>query len=1172
MGKVTRWIGFGKRITAVLLTVVLLLAVVPYADSVSSAEAPDYDLPWLWPVPGSYKLNSLDYYYGGGLHNQGQCIDIGANGFTGSNRLDVVSATDGRVHYIQSKYDETTNKGSGWGNYVVVETGNFKIVYAHLKTITCDYGEIKAGDVIGKMGNTGTSTGVHLHLQAYPTKEGYTSTSIRVFDQYFTNPLYYEKFQFMKGLKTYSILYGDRIAKYYTNTSGSYYTYSGGLDYDFDIVPASAAVKVVNSSGASLRSLPVKDNAYNVDTYTKDSIVKIQGGYTDAYGDLWLLVSNTDEGKTWLHSEDVGFYEYRSSVTLKNAVLPQGSYNAFHELPFSGVLESQNRMISLTLRLLSDGITVASAVKTIDATAYDLSGLLQSSGVLNQLEDGTYTLELSVAETALYPGADASTLETVIAVSEFSINDTVTDEIAPFIEAISVVYVSSELVTIRVTASDNVAMDKVSVTFTSSLSGGAKTFLAEKTDSGYLLEVDASELDGAGEFTVEAVASDAYGNTSSATRIVEIPEGGLFESWIVVNGPLSVRADHTTESKRIKNLSVGDVIAVTEIFVGEKYVWGKSADGWSALDFCQYQNGNLYEIRFDLNGGEGDLPLTLPKSFGAGVTLPEAVPTKKGCTFLGWAVSSDAATPDYVAGDVYTADESVTLFAVWSDTVSPVIWDVTVTPEGWTNGAVTVKVNASDNSDSLFYSFDGGKSWRKDGNLILTQNRLIAARNIAVKDGFGNVTYYDNAVSVDRIDTLPPNVMDAKIDLAVGEGGVVFTCDGVNDAQSGIARYELLFSKTGDFSDTVEVIVTDGQKVTLEEGLYYAKMKAFDVAGNSVTVSLDRFLVGDEYQLGTPTDLQMVKTSTAGTELKWSAVTDADSYVLSLSLDKNFTNPIEITVDKPGTTVTGLANAKYYARVMAKSAIGSVKPSEWSTSISFHTRSEDNTIHAFPGIVGMAVDHGAGTATWTSPYNASSLNLTVTADPTAAVTYWTDKECRTSVDAETVSAYPFVVDTLVLYIRVEAENGEARVYTLTVTRDAVDILPNGDVDITVDDTYLYVGEISITADRIIEGLEIKDGISILDADGNRLNGTDTLVGTGATIVLEGRSGVLRSLVIILRGDLDGDGVVTVSDATTIHKLSNGMLISKSELDLPAGDMNGDGKLSAADAYLAHIRA
>ncbi len=1170
MGKVYRWFGLGKRLIAALMTVVVLLTIVPYADRVSSAESTDYDLPWLWPVPGSYKLNSLDYYYGGGLHNQGQCIDIGANGYTGSNRLDVVSATSGTVHYIQNKYNETNNRGSGWGNYVIVRSGNINIVYGHLKTITCDYGEIKAGDVIGKMGNTGNSTGVHLHVQAYPVGSGSSSTAIHVFDQYFTNPLYVERFQFMKGLKTYSKRYGEWIAAHYTNTSGLYYTYSGGLESDFEITPVSAAVKVVNSSGASVRSLPLADNAYNVDTFAKGTIVKVIGSYTDAYGELWLLVSNTEEGKTWLYAGDVGFYEHRSSVTLSNAVLPHGSYDSFYELPFAGDLHSVNVMESMTLTLQSEGETVASVVKVIGDTSFRMEGLLHDSHLLDSLEGGSYTLVISVAETATYPGADAERFEAVLATSEFSVNDTVTDDVAPFIEAISVVYVSSEAVTLRVSATDNVKLDKVSVVFTDSANGETKTFLAEETDNGYLLEVDVSELMGAGEYTAEAIAVDAFGNTSSSIRVLEIPENSLFESWIVVEGPLNVRAEPNTSSKRIKKLSTGDVIAVTEIIVGDKYIWGKSTDGWSALNYCRYQNGALYEIRLDLNGGSSDMPSTLYKNFGSEILLPDETPVRMGCAFLGWAVSSDATSAEYHAGDVYSADESITLFAVWSDTESPVIRDVTVTPDGWTNGAATVKVNASDNGGILYYSFDGGKSWRKDGTLILTQNRRIAERNIMVKDAFGNTTCYETAVSIDRIDTVPPNVLDANVDLTVGETGITFSCDGITDAQSGIARYELVLAFREDFSDAQTMPVTSGQKIPLTSGIYYAKLKVYDGAGNVENIVLNRFLVGDSFQLKQPTDIRVVKTSAAGTELSWTSVTNADTYVVSLGLNKNFSDAIEITVDKTTATITNLANAKYYCRIMAKSNINEIAPSEWSSSISFNTRSEDNAIYDVPHIVGAVVDNEKNTVTGTTSYLTEMLNLTVTVDPTATVTYWSDENCQHAIKKESIAAYPFTESTLTLYILVTAENGNERLYTVNVTRDSVDIIPDGELEMVVEGNYLLIHDHYFTADRIISGLVIQDGVSVYSVDGVLLNDDEQYVGSGCTIVLEGAAGVLRSLTILISGDMDGDGIVTIHDATTIHKLSNGMWISEHEWDLAAGDMDKDGKLSAADAYLAHL--
>lgn len=55
----------------------------------------------------------------------------------------------------------------GYGNYVVIENAEgFRSVYAHCDTITVSIGQsVTRGEVIATAGNTGTSTGSHLHLE-----------------------------------------------------------------------------------------------------------------------------------------------------------------------------------------------------------------------------------------------------------------------------------------------------------------------------------------------------------------------------------------------------------------------------------------------------------------------------------------------------------------------------------------------------------------------------------------------------------------------------------------------------------------------------------------------------------------------------------------------------------------------------------------------------------------------------------------------------------------------------------------------------------------------------------------------------------------------------------------------------------------------------------------------
>ncbi len=52
------------------------------------------------------------------------------------------------------------------GNYIIVEQGNVSTVYTHLKTSNVKIGDtVSAGDKIGEVGNSGMSTGAHLHFE-----------------------------------------------------------------------------------------------------------------------------------------------------------------------------------------------------------------------------------------------------------------------------------------------------------------------------------------------------------------------------------------------------------------------------------------------------------------------------------------------------------------------------------------------------------------------------------------------------------------------------------------------------------------------------------------------------------------------------------------------------------------------------------------------------------------------------------------------------------------------------------------------------------------------------------------------------------------------------------------------------------------------------------------------
>ncbi|MFH1958947.1 MAG: M23 family metallopeptidase [Patescibacteria group bacterium] len=102
---------------------------------------------FVWPTSGRITQNYRFYH---------KAIDI-ANKSSSS-----ILAADGGVVIGAGWLD-----GYGYGNRVIIDHGNgFVTLYAHLSMAQVKAGQrVNRGDVIGQMGSTGRSTGVHLHFE-----------------------------------------------------------------------------------------------------------------------------------------------------------------------------------------------------------------------------------------------------------------------------------------------------------------------------------------------------------------------------------------------------------------------------------------------------------------------------------------------------------------------------------------------------------------------------------------------------------------------------------------------------------------------------------------------------------------------------------------------------------------------------------------------------------------------------------------------------------------------------------------------------------------------------------------------------------------------------------------------------------------------------------------------
>lgn len=138
--------------------------VIPGGEEPASAEAPAGK-----PIKGSSGPSYAGYYtrpLAGGVRTQGL---HGNNGVDLASRIGapVTAAASGRVIVAREG-----GWNGGYGNYVVIEHPNkTQTLYAHLQDVTVGVGQvISQGEELGHLGNTGKSTGPHLHFEVRGAK------------------------------------------------------------------------------------------------------------------------------------------------------------------------------------------------------------------------------------------------------------------------------------------------------------------------------------------------------------------------------------------------------------------------------------------------------------------------------------------------------------------------------------------------------------------------------------------------------------------------------------------------------------------------------------------------------------------------------------------------------------------------------------------------------------------------------------------------------------------------------------------------------------------------------------------------------------------------------------------------------------------------------------------
>lgn len=184
------------------------------------------------------------------------------------------------------------------------------------------------------------------------------------------------------------------------------------------------------------------------------------------------------------------------------------------------------------------------------------------------------------------------------------------------------------------------------------------------------------------------------------------------------------------------------------------------------------------------------------------------------------------------------------------------------------------------------------------------------------------------------------------------------------------------------------------------------------------------------------------------------------------------------------------------------------------------------------------------------PYETSSITITATQlDQKATVSGTGSKSLSVGKNQ--------------LEIKVKAENGAIRTYTLNVVREAGSQTTLSSNKYKIDEKKLIItGITNLNVSELKKGFSVENGsMKITDSSGKELT---TSVGTGSQIrVYNGQKELDRTYTIVIYGDTNGDGKVNALDLLRVQK----DILNVSKLSgyyQTAADTSKDGKVNALD--------
>ena len=186
---------------------------------------------------------------------------------------------------------------------------------------------------------------------------------------------------------------------------------------------------------------------------------------------------------------------------------------------------------------------------------------------------------------------------------------------------------------------------------------------------------------------------------------------------------------NTLSTSMISNDIVSNNSNLTISDTGQRYIQIIAYDnvGNSSVVYVTGYISNVITVNYNANGGSG-APASQDKYNTVDLTLSSTKPTRTNYIFTSWNTKSDGSGTSYQPDSKYTANESVTLYAIWkSDDTTPPTCNLSA-------NSSTITATATDNKGIAYQGWSSSYS----GSNSTSKNIAAGTHTYYVKDTAGN--------------------------------------------------------------------------------------------------------------------------------------------------------------------------------------------------------------------------------------------------------------------------------------------------------------------------------------------------------------------------------------------------------------------------------------------------